>query len=56
MDNINYDNYIFDHNLLSFRSRLNKEFDILSWLGKGAFGDVFKVYKFDNIVDVNLIN
>lgn len=43
MDENNYDNHIFDYDY-SFRSRLDKEFDTLDWLGKGAYGDVFKVY------------
>ncbi|XP_045502647.1 eIF-2-alpha kinase GCN2 [Colias croceus] len=30
-------------NLVNGHSRLNAEFEILTWLGKGAFGDVLKV-------------
>uniref|UniRef100_A0A2S2NJY9 non-specific serine/threonine protein kinase n=1 Tax=Schizaphis graminum TaxID=13262 RepID=A0A2S2NJY9_SCHGA len=37
------DNHIFEYNFTSSRSRLDKEFVILDWLGKGAFGDVLKV-------------
>jgi len=37
------DNHIFEYNFTSSKSRLDKEFVILDWLGKGAFGDVLKV-------------
>jgi hypothetical protein len=34
---------VFEYSFSSARSRLDKEFVILDWLGKGAFGDVLKV-------------
>lgn len=38
------DEHIFEYNFSSSMSRLEKEFVILDWLGKGAFGDVLKVF------------
>ncbi|VVC37487.1 Protein kinase, ATP binding site,Serine/threonine-protein kinase, active site,Protein [Cinara cedri] len=35
--------FVTDHSFSNSNSRLHKEFIILSWLGKGAFGDVLKV-------------
>ncbi|XP_025409124.1 LOW QUALITY PROTEIN: eIF-2-alpha kinase GCN2 [Sipha flava] len=37
------DQNVFEYSFSSARSRLDKEFVILDWLGKGAFGDVLKV-------------
>lgn len=36
-------NNISEYNFSSSQSRLDKEFVVLDWLGKGAFGDVLKV-------------
>lgn len=38
------DEHTFEYNFLSSMSRLEKEFVILDWLGKGAFGNVLKVF------------
>lgn len=39
----NNDNHEYEFDIPSSKSRLDKEFIILDWLGKGAFGDVLKV-------------
>lgn len=44
----NNENEIMHTSLTSARSRLNVEFEVLQWLGQGAYGDVLKV---KNILD-----
>lgn len=39
----NADIKLFSHNRSGGPSRIQNEFEVLQWLGKGAFGDVLKV-------------